>query len=62
MVFTDATLTALAERRPGRAEELIAIAGHRPPQIGLYGESVLALVAGATVDDVCPEKTFEISS
>ncbi|MFI5929946.1 ATP-dependent DNA helicase UvrD2 [Micromonospora sp. NPDC051543] len=62
VVFTDATLTALAERRPGRPEELIAIAGIGPRKLGLYGESVLALVAGAAVDDVCPEKTFEISS
>ncbi|MFI6234476.1 ATP-dependent DNA helicase UvrD2 [Micromonospora sp. NPDC050784] len=62
VVFTDATLVALAERRPGRSEELIAIAGIGPRKLGLYGESVLALVAGAGVDDVCPEKTFEISS
>jgi len=55
-------LTALAERRPGRPEELIAIAGIGPRKLGLYGESVLALVQGAGVDDVCPEKTFEISS
>ena len=26
---------------------------------GLYGETVLALVAGAAVDDVCPQKSFE---
>ncbi|MBQ1010097.1 ATP-dependent DNA helicase UvrD2 [Micromonospora sp. M51] len=62
VVFTDATLVALAERRPARSEELIAIAGIGPRKLGLYGESVLALVAGAGVDDVCPEKTFEISS
>ncbi|WP_089019112.1 ATP-dependent DNA helicase UvrD2 [Micromonospora coriariae] len=62
VVFTDATLVALAERRPGRPEELIAIAGIGPRKLGLYGESVLALVGGAGVDDVCPEKTFEISS
>ncbi|MEU9506875.1 ATP-dependent DNA helicase UvrD2 [Micromonospora sp. NPDC048170] len=61
VVFTDATLVALAERRPGRAEELIAIAGIGPRKLGLYGEAVLALVAGAAVDDICPEKTFEIS-
>ncbi|TDC25106.1 ATP-dependent DNA helicase UvrD2 [Micromonospora sp. 15K316] len=60
VVFTDATLTALAERRPSRSEELIAIAGIGPRKLGLYGESVLALVGGAAVDDVCPEKTFEI--
>ncbi|MDG4834974.1 ATP-dependent DNA helicase UvrD2 [Micromonospora sp. WMMD967] len=62
VVFTDATLVALAERRPGRSEELIAIAGIGPRKLGLYGDSVLALVGGAGVDDVCPEKTFEISS
>ncbi|MEH0972436.1 ATP-dependent DNA helicase UvrD2 [Micromonospora sp. CPCC 205546] len=61
VVFTDATLVALAERRPARAEELIAIAGIGPRKLGLYGEAVLALVAGATVDEICPEKTFEIS-
>ncbi|WP_433344563.1 ATP-dependent DNA helicase UvrD2 [Micromonospora sp. CA-111912] len=60
VVFTDATLVALAERRPGRPEELIAIAGIGPRKLGLYGEPVLALVEGAAVDDVCPEKTFEI--
>ncbi|MEU8260110.1 ATP-dependent DNA helicase UvrD2 [Micromonospora sp. NPDC048999] len=60
VVFTDATLTALAERRPGRSEELIAIAGIGPRKLGLYGDTVLALVAGAAVDDVCPQKSFEI--
>ena len=45
VVFTDATLVALAERRPGRSEELIAIAGIGPRKLGLYGEAVLALVA-----------------
>lgn len=62
VVFTDATLVALAERRPGRVEELIAIAGIGPRKLGLYGEAVLALVAGATVDEIGPEKTLEISS
>ncbi|MGN9812159.1 ATP-dependent DNA helicase UvrD2 [Micromonospora sp. BQ11] len=62
VVFTDATLVALAERRPGRSEDLVAIAGIGPRKLGLYSEAVLALVAGAAVDDVCPEKTFEISS
>ncbi|MDM4720641.1 ATP-dependent DNA helicase UvrD2 [Micromonospora sp. WMMA1363] len=62
VVFTDATLVALAERRPGRSQDLTAIAGIGPRKLGLYGEAVLALVAGAAVDDVCPEKTFGISS
>ncbi len=48
VVFTDATLVALAERRPGRAEELVAIAGIGPRKLGLYGEALLALVGGAT--------------
>ena len=52
VVFTDATLTALAERRPGRTEELIEIAGIGPRKLALYGEAVLALVGGATVEDV----------
>jgi DNA helicase-2/ATP-dependent DNA helicase PcrA len=52
VVFTDATLTALAERRPGRTEELAAIAGIGPRKLGLYGDAVLALIAGADVDDL----------
>jgi DNA helicase-2/ATP-dependent DNA helicase PcrA len=55
VVFTDATLTALAERRPGRSEELAAIAGIGPRKLGLYGEAVLALIAGAAIDDLVPE-------
>ncbi|MER7458524.1 ATP-dependent DNA helicase UvrD2 [Micromonospora sp. NPDC126480] len=61
VVFTDATLVALAERRPSRPQDLTAIAGIGPRKLGLYGEAVLALVAGAAVDEICPEKTFEIS-
>src|SRR5205823_510423 len=52
VVFTDATLTALAERRPGRTADLIEIAGIGPRKLGLYGAAVLALVAGQAVDDV----------
>ncbi|TCB97653.1 ATP-dependent DNA helicase UvrD2 [Micromonospora zingiberis] len=58
VVFTDATLVALAERRPGRAEELVAIAGIGPRKLGLYGEAVLALVGGAAVEEICPQKSF----
>jgi DNA helicase-2/ATP-dependent DNA helicase PcrA len=54
VVFTDATLTALAERKPARTEELIEIAGIGPRKLGLYGAAVLALVAGAAVDDLVP--------
>ncbi|BCJ60404.1 ATP-dependent DNA helicase UvrD2 [Micromonospora endophytica] len=58
VVFTDATLVALAERRPNRTEELVAIAGIGPRKLGLYGTAVLALVGGAAVDEICPEKSF----
>lgn len=52
VVFTDATLTALAERKPERPEDLLAIAGIGPRKLRLYGEAVIALVGGASVDDV----------
>ncbi|HEX5540213.1 MAG TPA: ATP-dependent DNA helicase UvrD2 [Micromonospora sp.] len=52
VVFTDATLTALAERKPNRSEELLAISGIGPRKLGLYGESVIALIDGAAVDQV----------
>jgi DNA helicase-2/ATP-dependent DNA helicase PcrA len=56
VVFTDATVVALAERRPTRREELFAIAGIGPRKVGLYGEAVLALVGGASPDDLGSEK------
>jgi DNA helicase-2/ATP-dependent DNA helicase PcrA len=52
VVFTDATLTALAERRPASTEELAAIAGIGPRKLGLYGPDVLAIVAGGTVSEL----------
>jgi DNA helicase-2/ATP-dependent DNA helicase PcrA len=55
VVFTDATLTALAERRPERLEDLAGIAGIGPRKLGLYGEPVLALIAGTDVDDLAPK-------
>jgi DNA helicase-2/ATP-dependent DNA helicase PcrA len=54
VVFTDATLTALAERQPDSVHGLIDIAGIGPRKLGMYGEAVLALVAGASVDSVSP--------
>jgi DNA helicase-2/ATP-dependent DNA helicase PcrA len=50
VVFTDATLTALAERQPSSTEGLIDIAGIGPRKLGLYGQQVLRIVAGASVD------------
>ncbi|MBL7254970.1 ATP-dependent DNA helicase UvrD2 [Paractinoplanes lichenicola] len=52
VVFTDATLVAMAERRPGNPAELLAIAGIGPRKLGQYGESVFALVAGASAEEV----------
>jgi DNA helicase-2/ATP-dependent DNA helicase PcrA len=52
VVFTDATLVALAERQPTRPAELYAIAGIGARKVGLYGDAVLALVGGAGVDEL----------
>jgi DNA helicase-2/ATP-dependent DNA helicase PcrA len=62
VVFTDATLTALAERLPGSPEQLTQIAGIGPRKLGLYGESVLALIAGAEVADVAGPPVGETSA
>jgi DNA helicase-2/ATP-dependent DNA helicase PcrA len=62
VVFTDATLTALAERKPDRPEAMLAIAGIGPRKLGLYGEAVLALLGGAAVDELSPKKTSIIES
>jgi DNA helicase II / ATP-dependent DNA helicase PcrA len=61
VVFTDATLVALAERRPTRSQDLLAIAGIGPRKLGLYGEAVLALVNGAAVDKEASEKNSATS-
>jgi len=58
VVFTDATLVAMAERRPSSPRELLAIAGIGPRKLGQYGDAVFALVGGASPDDLA-EKTFE---
>jgi DNA helicase-2/ATP-dependent DNA helicase PcrA len=58
VVFTDATLVALAERKPRRAQDLIAIAGIGPRKLGQYGEAVIALVDGAKVDSVVVATTL----
>jgi DNA helicase-2/ATP-dependent DNA helicase PcrA len=52
VVFTDATLTALAERQPATEPELAAIGGIGPRKLDLYGAAVLALVNGASVAQV----------
>ncbi|WP_415648765.1 ATP-dependent DNA helicase UvrD2 [Stackebrandtia soli] len=46
VVFTDVTLTAIAERRPQSEAELVGIAGIGARKLTTYGEAVLSLVRG----------------
>ena len=46
VVFTDATLAALAERKPATEGDLMKINGIGPRKLELYGPAVLALVRG----------------
>ncbi|MEV6629463.1 ATP-dependent DNA helicase UvrD2 [Actinoplanes sp. NPDC051470] len=55
VVFTDATIVALAERKPSTPPELLAIAGIGPRKLGQYGAAVFALVAGRSPDDLAQE-------
>lgn len=48
VIFTDATLTAIAERMPTTLEELGAIGGVGPAKLGRHGAEVLALLASST--------------
>jgi DNA helicase-2/ATP-dependent DNA helicase PcrA len=57
VVFTDATLIALAERRPTSREQLVDISGIGPRKLGLYAEAILALVGGARPADLLPESS-----
>ncbi|MGJ3188819.1 ATP-dependent DNA helicase UvrD2 [Paenarthrobacter nitroguajacolicus] len=45
VVFTDATLTAIAEAKPSSLEELAVLAGIGPSKLERYGEAVLAVLA-----------------
>lgn len=44
VVFTDATLTAIAEARPASLEELARLAGVGPSKLEKYGEAVLEVL------------------
>jgi DNA helicase-2/ATP-dependent DNA helicase PcrA len=48
VVFTDATLQAIAERRPESERELAGISGVGPSKLERYGRPVLALCRGET--------------
>jgi DNA helicase II / ATP-dependent DNA helicase PcrA len=52
VVFTDATLAALAERKPITDAELAAIGGIGPRKLEAYGAAVRALVTGQSVPQV----------
>jgi ATP-dependent DNA helicase RecQ len=45
VVFGDATLRALAEHRPARAEDLVGISGIGEKKREAYGEAVLEVIA-----------------
>jgi len=55
VVFTDATLTAIAESGATSREQLAAICGVGPRKLELYGESVLAVLTGSPAPDALPE-------
>jgi DNA helicase-2/ATP-dependent DNA helicase PcrA len=48
VVFTDATLTAIAEAKPASLEELAALAGVGPSKLERYGEDVLRVLVEST--------------
>jgi DNA helicase-2/ATP-dependent DNA helicase PcrA len=47
VVFTDATLTAIAEAKPASLAELATVAGVGKAKLERYGEAVLELLRGA---------------
>ena len=62
VVFTDATLTAIAEREPGSEGELAQISGVGARKLGLYGAQVLALIGGADVESVLESRSAATDS
>lgn len=51
VVFTDATLEAIAEAEPSSTRELLAISGVGARKLEQYGAAVLAIVAGDAPDE-----------
>ena len=49
VVFTDATLEAIAERRPAAVGDLVGIAGVGATKLDRWGPSVVDVVSGASV-------------
>lgn len=52
VIFTDATLQAIAEQEPSSAAQLSAVSGVGTVKLERYGEAVLALVSGAEPAEV----------
>ena len=52
VVFTDATLTAIAEKRPANPNELARISGVGARKLERYGDDVLAILAGEDLRDI----------
>jgi DNA helicase-2/ATP-dependent DNA helicase PcrA len=54
VVFSDATLVAIADARPDSRAALARISGVGPTKLDRYAEPLLQLLAGADPDDVKP--------
>src|SRR5699024_10496705 len=52
VIFTDATLQAIAEQEPSSTAQLSAVSGVGTVKLDRYGEAVLALVSGADPTEV----------
>ena len=57
VVFTDATLEAIADAEPKAQRDLAAISGVGPRKLALYADQVIAVVAGADPDEVVAAST-----
>ena len=55
VVFTDATLRAMAELKPATDEGLLAISGVGPGKLAKYGDEVLAIIGSAAARPVQAE-------
>ncbi|NNM45848.1 ATP-dependent DNA helicase UvrD2 [Knoellia koreensis] len=62
VVFTDATLTAIAEREPSSEGELAQVSGVGARKLALYGADVLALLGGSPVEDVLEKRSATTES
>jgi DNA helicase-2/ATP-dependent DNA helicase PcrA len=54
VVFTDATLTAIAQDRPTTRAELLAVPGIGATKVDRYGDDVLAIVAAHGSPETVP--------